>query len=200
MKKTAFKSRASADPTRAKILKAARNLFVKFGFNGVSIGLIAKKAKINHSLIFHHFGNKEGLWRAVKQNIVEKANDTSPTLPALNQSFSDFLVKLIKLNIYFYRNNPEIIHMISWQRLESGNEIGITQSTETKAWLDAIKHYQNIGSIYKHLRMEFILTYLLSLISSAAMDPNIFIQKNDDLDSYIQFLVEVTLKALSPVA
>src|SRR3990167_6437866 len=77
-----------ADPTRTKILKAARKLFVESGFAGTSMGKIATKANINHSLIFHRFGSKEGLWKAVKQSIVEEANKLSPTLPELNQSFS----------------------------------------------------------------------------------------------------------------
>lgn len=187
-----------ADPTRAKILKAARKLFVEFGFAGTSIGKIASKAKINHSLVFHHFGNKEGLWKAVKQNIVEESNKLSPTLPELDQSFPDFLKKLITQNISFYRNNPDIVRMINWQRLdhENKNEIGVTLSTESKAWLSALKHYQDSGDINPHLRIEFVLTFILSIVSSTAMDPNVFIKKDTDFNNYIIFTVERLLKTL----
>ncbi|SRR5579885_1480333 len=187
-----------ADPTRAKIIKAARKLFVEFGFAGTSIGKIASKAKINHSLVFHHFGSKEGLWKAVKQNIVEESNKLSPTLPELNQSFPDFLKKLITQNITFYRNNPDIVRMINWQRLDhkNKNEIGVTLSTESQAWLAALKHYQDSGDIDSHLKLEFVLTYILSIVSSTAMDPNVFINKDTDFHSYIIFIVERLLKAL----
>ena len=187
-----------ADPTRAKILKAARKLFVEFGFAGTSIGKIAEKANINHSLIFHHFGNKEGLWKAVKQSIVEESNKLSPTLPELNQSFRDFLKKLITQSISFYRNNPDIMRMIGWQRLEAGHkkEIGVTLSGESKAWLDALKYYQEQGDIHSRLKLGFVFTFILSIVSSAAMDSNVFIKKEADLGEYILFTVETILKGL----
>lgn len=188
-----------ADPTRAKILKAARKLFVESGFAGTSIGKIAEKAKINHSLIFHHFGNKEGLWKAVKQNIVDESKKHSPILPEVDQPFSSFLKKLIIQKIEFYRSNPDIVRMISWQRLEykSRKDIGLSLSSEAKLWLNALQHYQNKGDINPQFKLEFALTLILAIISSAAMDPNIFIKKDDDLDAYIQFVIErllITLK------
>ena len=74
------------------------------------MGKIASKANVNHRLIFHHFGNKEGLWRAVKQNIVEESNKLSPTTNT-NQSQKDFLKAVIKYRIY--RNNPPYCRMIN---------------------------------------------------------------------------------------
>lgn len=187
-----------ADPTRTKILKAARKLFVEFGFAGTSMGKIATRANVNHSLIFHHFGNKEGLWKAVKESIVEESNRLSPTLPELNQSFPDFLNKLITQNIAFYRNNPDIIRMITWQRLEYENkkEIGITLSSHSNAWLAALKYYQDKGDIDSSLKLEFVLTYILSIVSSAAMDPNVFIKKNTEFNNYVDFTVERILLSL----
>jgi AcrR family transcriptional regulator len=198
--KTITTPQLRADPTRAKILKAARAIFVELGFAGTSIGNIAKKAKINHSLVFHHFGNKEGLWRAVKESIVLEANKLSPILPELTQSFSDFIKKLIIQNISFYRNNPDIVRMINWQRLEykTKKEIGVTLSSGSKLWLSAFKHYQDNGSINAALKPEFMLTFILSVVSSAAVDPNIFIKKTTDLNEYINFSVESFLKAFKP--
>jgi len=189
-----------ADPTRAKIIKAARKLFVERGFAGTSLGNIASNAQINHSLIFHHFGNKEGLWKAVKQNIVEEANKVSLILPKINQPFATFLKKLFQQNILFYRKNPDIIRMIAWQRLEhneNNKDIGVSLSNTTKQWLDAIKHYQNEGEINSTLKCEFIFTLILSVISSAAMDPNIFIKKEADLNKYINFTIDVLLTHLT---
>lgn len=188
-----------ADATRTKILKAARSLFVKWGFSATSIGAIAEKAKINHSLIFHHFGSKEGLWSAVKQGIVEDSNKLCPTVPELTLPLSDFLQQLITQNIFFYRNNPDIVRMINWQRLEyeKKKQIGITLSPQAKSWLIAFKHYQTNGSIASSLRPEFIMTLVLSIISSAAMDSNVFITKTHDLNEYVRFCVKQLLKALT---
>lgn len=191
VKKTSLKQ-LSADKTRGKILKAARKLFVIHGFAGTSIGKIATLASVNHSLIFHHFKNKEGLWKAVKQNIVEESNSYSKSIPDLTPSFYDFLKQLITQSIQFYQKNPDIIRMISWQRLELKNkkDIGISLSPEAQRWLHALKHYQDKGDIHASAKLEFVLTYILSIISSLAMDPNVFVQKDTDLNAYILFVVK----------
>ena len=62
--------RSSANNTREKILKAARLQFLKYGYEGASIKLIAETAEVNHNLIFHHFTNKETLWLKVKEAIL----------------------------------------------------------------------------------------------------------------------------------
>ena len=50
--------------TKNKILSAALSEFASTGFDGVSTRAIAKKAEVNHTLISHHFGSKEALWKA----------------------------------------------------------------------------------------------------------------------------------------
>ncbi len=175
--------------TREKILQAARQLFIEHGFAGTSIGNIAKLAEINHSLIFHHFGNKEKLWLEVKQMIVKEANLQTKTLPSTTLPFKKFLQQLMQNALQFYRNNPDIVRMINWQRLEQGKEknIGVTLSAESQAWLDAFKYYQKKGEINHKLKPEFILTLVLSIISSAALDPNIFINTPKKMTEYIKF-------------
>src|SRR5690242_1636043 len=42
-------------PTKTVILNAALTVFIQKGFAGASISDIAKLAKINQSLIYHHF-------------------------------------------------------------------------------------------------------------------------------------------------
>jgi len=184
--------------TKQSILKAARELFVQHGFAGASMGDVSKLAKVNHSLIFHHFTNKEQLWLAVKQDIVKEADKQNKVLPSINLSFQSFLKALIKQGVDFYRNNPDIIRMINWQRLEgsSTQKIGVTLSSETKAWIDAFKHYQKLGEINSELQPKFIVTLILSVISSAALDPNVFINKKNSLEAYISFCVERLERAL----
>jgi len=59
------KMKLPEEKTDYKILVSARELFVKHGFSGTSMGKIAMKANVNHSLIFHHFGNKQKFIRHV---------------------------------------------------------------------------------------------------------------------------------------
>lgn len=180
------------ETTKQKILSAARKLFVSHGFAGTSIGNIAKLAAVNHSLIFHHFKNKEQLWVTVKQSIVSEANRLNSTLPDTQLPFQSFLKELFQRNLAFYRDNPDIVRMIGWQRLEAkkNHRIGLTHSADMQHWLQAFEHYQKQGDIPLSYKPEWMVTMILSIISSAAFDPNVFIEETQAMNDYIDFCIE----------
>ena len=186
------------DSTKLRILEAARQLFVENGFAGTSMGKIAKLASVNHSLLYHHFVNKEGLWVAVKDSIVKKANKQANILPSTTLSWADFLAELIGRSISFYRENPYIAKLIHWQRVERDQkaQTGLTESEAAKEWIHVFEYYQKKGAIDKKHKPEFILTMIASIASSAAMDPNVFIGTPLAEKAYIGFLVEVLVQGL----
>ena len=50
-----------------KILSAALELFAKEGYTATSTSKVAKAAGVSEGLIFRHFGNKEGLLKALSE-------------------------------------------------------------------------------------------------------------------------------------
>ncbi|MBA3238167.1 MAG: TetR/AcrR family transcriptional regulator [Parachlamydiaceae bacterium] len=190
------------DTTKTKILDAARQLFVENGFAGTSMGKIAKLAQVNHSLIYHHFVNKAGLWVAVKESIVKSVSKQGGALPSFTLPFKDFLTALMTRSIEFYKGSPDIAKLILWQRVEQSQKkpMGLPESEVAKEWLQALKHYQSVGEINKKHNPEFILTMIASLSSSAAMDPNVFVDSAEKETDYINFCVQVLVKGffLSP--
>jgi AcrR family transcriptional regulator len=58
--------------TRAIILSAALTEFADKGFEAASIRGVAEKTGLQHPLITHHFGNKEGLWQAAAEQTFER--------------------------------------------------------------------------------------------------------------------------------
>jgi TetR/AcrR family transcriptional regulator len=51
--------------TRQALLRAAAALFSERGFDGVPIGEVATRARVNKALISYHFGGKRGLYVAI---------------------------------------------------------------------------------------------------------------------------------------
>lgn len=183
--------------TKQKILLAARQLFVEHGFAGTSMGKIAKLAAVNHSLLFHYFGSKDKLWMAVKQSIARDTKEQSKTLPSTDLPFAAFLEQLMTRSIRFYRDHPDIVRMINWQRLEHSHEPNMASwSEEGQAWIDAFKHYQAQGAINSELKPEFIVIYILSIVSSAALDPYIFIKEENEMKAYILFCIERIMQGI----
>src|SRR5882762_3303529 len=51
--------------SRAVLLAAAAEVFARHGFKGTRIQEIVQVAGVNERMIYHHFGSKDGLYRAV---------------------------------------------------------------------------------------------------------------------------------------
>lgn len=55
-----------------KIIEAALQLFASEGYNATSTSKVAKVAGVSEGLIFRHFGNKEGLLKAILEQAENK--------------------------------------------------------------------------------------------------------------------------------
>jgi AcrR family transcriptional regulator len=67
-----LKSSNRGDSTREALLEAATEVFAREGFHAVSLREIAQKAGANQALIGYHFRNKEGIYLAVFERMVEQ--------------------------------------------------------------------------------------------------------------------------------
>ncbi len=65
-----------AEETKQTILTAAEKLFVKKGFDAVSIREIAKEAKCSHTTIYLYFKDKEALLHELSMPSLEKLYDS----------------------------------------------------------------------------------------------------------------------------
>ncbi len=77
--------------TSAAILGVAIPLFAERPFDAVSTRQIAKKAGVNLSAISYHFGNKEGLYTAIFEKIVEDLAPVRKGFKTLIDSHIDYL-------------------------------------------------------------------------------------------------------------
>jgi TetR/AcrR family transcriptional regulator, regulator of cefoperazone and chloramphenicol sensitivity len=62
-------TQARGEDTRRRILETALDLFAAQGYEGASTRQIAERAGVNLPAIQYYFGNKEGLYRAVIEDI-----------------------------------------------------------------------------------------------------------------------------------
>ena len=185
--------------TRERLILIARELFVENGFTGTSMTQIAAKADVNHSLLFHHFGSKLNLWLDVKDLIVEEGKKVTIILPSTEQPFSSFLKELMKNTVSFFKNNPDIIRMINWQRLEKATDqdVAFNIVDEAKNWTSTAQHYQTTGEINATIKPEFAMTMVLAIATSIATDPNIFADNKEKREEYVDFCVQRITKSLA---
>lgn len=174
------------EDTKKRILEAATDVFVAKGFSGSSISIIARKAGINQSLIYHHVGNKQKLWREVKKNLVGDAQGLEVTYKSLEQ----FVYNIIKQRLEVYEKDPRILRLIQWQALEDHEELVGKENISPVLWVDAIKVLQEEGKIRKDYGAPLIAVYIHSLINGLLADSlNIFANHPDHKKAYIEMII-----------
>lgn len=156
--------RPSAEPTRKAILKAAKSLFIKKGFAGTSISEIAKLAKVNQSLIYHHFENKHKLWLAVKRQTMElfvKSGGMEFTDILQLQDPKKVIENLVRHRFEVYDKFPDLRRIIDWQFLEPNPyELrGITLDT-LQLLVALIENFQAQNKIIPYYSADLILCYI----------------------------------------
>ncbi|MDD5016295.1 MAG: TetR/AcrR family transcriptional regulator [Atribacterota bacterium] len=101
------------------IIKNAKKLFLRNGFECTSMSNIADACGINKSLIYHHNKNKEELWKTIKEDMFNRYQQLSDReLDYEDMSLYELLENIVNFRFNFYFDNPEIIRLMCWQRLE----------------------------------------------------------------------------------
>jgi len=69
------KKKKSQTQTREKILKVAKKVFARKGFDGARVDEIAQKAKVNKALIYYYFKSKEEILEEIMKQFLEESID-----------------------------------------------------------------------------------------------------------------------------
>jgi len=68
--------RERSDTTRAALVAAATELFAERGYHGTPADLVVRRAGVSSGALYHHFGDKRGLFRAafeaVERSLAER--------------------------------------------------------------------------------------------------------------------------------
>ncbi len=191
-----------AKATSDKILSAARKTFVKKGYVGAAISEIAQEAKINQSLIYHHFTNKQALWKAVKDRLLEDYEQLDEATPILNLDLRSFLTRVVTQMFRNYDQNPDFVRMMSWQRLEDSEEslAGGTQRLPD-TWQGEIINLQKRGEIRPDLEPKLIVTFIASTVIGALYFPTGTLQENftqQTKEEYVDMVIDCLERGLMP--
>lgn len=96
--------------TEQRILSAARAEFAAHGFAGARVERIARAADCNKQLIYHYFGNKEGLSRAVFHDMLVTHRTRFSEAPT---DVDEFIARAFD----HLAGDPDWVRMILWERL-----------------------------------------------------------------------------------
>ncbi len=183
--------------TKEKILASATELFAQKGFSGTSIEDIAQHAGIHKSLIYHHVGNKQALWQAVKRDLI---GNIIPEVDVQQfDTLEGFLKYIIHTRIEVYGADPRIGRLLKWQMLEDNPpELTSDHSVSPAYWLGILQRLQSNGQITKKYPAHLIMFFIHSTVAATVLDSLPTLEKNaDDKEKYISMLLEILTNSFS---
>ena len=89
---------------RQAVLDAARELFAELGFERTTMRAVAARAGVDAALIYHYFGDKDGLLFAALQPPVDAATVFTGVADAAERAGEELVRRLIRL----WEDRPEV--------------------------------------------------------------------------------------------
>ncbi len=168
-------SRPKDGKARANLIQAAKFLFAHQGLSGTSIRDIAKRAKLNSSLISYYFNSKEGLYRACLLEIGERQLAITQDILQIPESYEEMRVRgkmflESMFSLYLEDLDAGLILVREYDRSQSRNE-DVFRLTFLKIFeltVQFLKKSQEKGLIDQD-KDAFVLASLLFGILSSQM-------------------------------
>lgn len=171
MARSATKNRPptrNPERTRERILAAALKEFATQGFAGARVDVIARRAAINKRMLYHYFGNKEKLFRAVLRQKIAERRAWAGHLPSDPTERLPFWFKAACAD-------ADWIRLLEWEALQ-GDGQKVIDETERRAqasdWVQRLRQRQARGE----LSAEFDARHLALAMQSLTMYPMAFPQ------------------------
>jgi TetR/AcrR family transcriptional regulator len=123
--------------TQQRILEAALQEFAAKGFAGSRVDVIARRARINKRMLYHYFGDKEGLFREVlRRKIAERSAwlANAPEEP------------VERLPVWFQLacRDREWVQLLEWEALQWGE----------KKVIDEERRVESVGRAVERVRQQ----------------------------------------------
>jgi AcrR family transcriptional regulator len=106
------------DSRKKLILKSARALFFKKGYNKVTVDEIAKTSELGKGSIYLYFRSKEEIYAQILLNDIDNFNQQISVLFDRKNSASDLLVEFSCIYVDFFLNDSELFRILMTYMLQ----------------------------------------------------------------------------------
>ena len=112
-------ARVTRDPerTRGAILAAATQEFTANGLTGARVDAIAQRARVNKRMIYHYFGDKDGLYLAVLEATYGSIRAAELDLHLTDRDPVDGMRELVLFTWRYFLAHPEFLSLLGTENL-----------------------------------------------------------------------------------
>jgi AcrR family transcriptional regulator len=116
---SAARARPKRDPdrTRQRILDAATREFAAEGYSGARVDTICKRARANPRMIYHYFGDKDGLYVTVLEHVLGELRREELKLEVDHVQPMTGMLQLFNFVHAHFGAHPELIPLLSGENL-----------------------------------------------------------------------------------
>jgi TetR/AcrR family transcriptional regulator len=157
----AAQKNAARNPQQSqqRILDAALAEFAAKGFAGARVDVIAKQAHINKRMLYHYFGDKEGLFREVLRR---KISERSAWLASAPEEPVEYLPYWFQLAC----GDRDWVRLLEWEALQWGEKKVIDEERRKESIgcaVERMRERQKKGMISKEYDPAQLLLAMMSL-------------------------------------
>jgi len=199
------------DSRKKLILKSARTLFFKKGFNNVTVDEIAKSSELGKGSIYLYFNSKEEIYAQILLNDIEDFNQQVFVLLNKKKIAADLLVEFSEIYVDFFFNDGELFRILMTYMLQPA-KMNLTEKlnsqilTANARSIDVIGKILQLGVSSKEFPANINLKQnqnaiwgLLNGIISLYIFSGLQIKRRERINSTIKLALEVFIKGLKKV-
>ena len=121
---------------KQKILTAAKQEFVTYGFKGASIKRIAERADLPRANIHYYFENKDDLYQQLLSEILTVWNSSYDTLNS-EHSAKESLTDYIRAKVMYSKEDPDASRIFASEIIHGAPQLKSYLSDEFKQWVQS---------------------------------------------------------------
>jgi AcrR family transcriptional regulator len=108
--------------SRARIFKAATTEFATHGYAATRVDRIARRARLNKAMVYYHFGNKLGLYRAILLDMLGAVGARLDELVTEPLPPADKIRRVVEIYVQCATERPHIAPMVLREAANKGRQ------------------------------------------------------------------------------
>lgn len=122
------------EATRAALLSTAISEFAEKGFSGARVNEIADRAGVNKQLLYHHFGNKDDLYRFALETVYSGIREKERALDLGNLPPIEAMRTLVGYSFDYLVEHPEFIKLVSDENAQGAPHAAESEELTEMHW------------------------------------------------------------------
>lgn len=124
-------SRRDPDATRANIIEVATREFAENGLDGARVDEIAEKTRTSKRMIYYYFESKEGLYKAVLENVYREIRTREADLGLDKLPPEKALRKLVESTVEYDDSRPHLFRLVAIENINYGRHVQASPTIQT---------------------------------------------------------------------